>query len=115
MKKCKSGEMLLVMSDWNAKIGCSVEQPMVGGFGLGSRNKRGYLLVDLCHENSMVVTNTWFKNHPRWLYTRRSSGDSTLIIILKLIIFCHQKDSEIPYLIARPTHKQIVTLTIFCW
>ena len=25
-KKCKSGEMLLVMSDWNAKIGCGVEE-----------------------------------------------------------------------------------------
>ena len=23
-KKCKSGEMLLVMGDWNSKIGCSV-------------------------------------------------------------------------------------------
>ena len=76
-KKCRSGEMLLVMGDWNAKIGCSVEQPMVGGYGLGSRNERGDLLVDLCRENSMVVTNTWFKNHPRRLYTWRSPGDLT--------------------------------------
>ena len=37
-KKCKSGEMLLAMGDWNAKIGCGVEQPMVGGYGLESRN-----------------------------------------------------------------------------
>ena len=65
--KCKSGEMLLVMGDWNAKIGCSVEQPMVGGYGLGSRNDREDLLVDWCRENSIVVTNTWFKNHPRRL------------------------------------------------
>ena len=75
--KCKSGEMLLVMGDWNAKIGCSVEQPMVGGYGLGSRNDRGDLLVDWCRENSIVVTNTWFKNHPRRLYTWRSPGDLT--------------------------------------
>ena len=55
------------MGDWNAKIGCSVEQPMVGGYGLGSRNERGDLLVDWCREKGMVVTNTWFKNHPRRL------------------------------------------------
>ena len=45
-KKCKSVEMLLVMGDWNAKIGCGVEQPMVGGYGPASRNERGDLLVD---------------------------------------------------------------------
>ena len=74
-KKCKSRETLLVMGDWNAKIGCSVEQSIVGGHGLGSRNEKGDLLVDWCCENSMVVTNTWFKNHPRRLYTWRSPGD----------------------------------------
>ena len=76
-KKCKSGEMLLVMGDWNAKIGCGVEQPMVGGYSLGSRNERGDLLVDWYRENSMVVTNAWLKNHPRRLYTWRSPGDLT--------------------------------------
>ena len=65
------------MGDWNAKIGCSVEQPRVGGYGLGSRNERGDLLVDWCRENSMVVTKTWFKNHPRHLYVWRSPGDLT--------------------------------------
>ena len=64
------------MGDWNAKIGCSVEQPMAGRYGLGSRNERGDLLIDWRRENSMVVTNTWFKNHPRRLYTWRSPGDS---------------------------------------
>ena len=64
------------MGDWNAKS-CSVEQPMVGGYSLGSRNERGDLLVNQCRENSMIVTNTWFKNHPRRLYTWRSRGDLT--------------------------------------
>ena len=65
------------MGYWNAKNGCSVEQPMVGGYGLESRNERGDLLVDWCRENSMVVTNTWLKNHARRLYTWRSPGDLT--------------------------------------
>ena len=76
-KKCKSGEMLLVMGDWNAKIGCSMEQPMIAGYGQGSRNERGDLLIDWCHETSMVVTNTWFKNHPRRLYEWSSPDDLT--------------------------------------
>ena len=41
-KKCKSGEMLLVTGDWNAKIGCGVEQLMVGDYGLESRNKQNF-------------------------------------------------------------------------
>ena len=76
-KKCKSGEMLLVMGDWNAKIGCSMEQPTIGGYGLGGRNEREDLLIDWCHENSMVATNTWFKIHPRRLYEWISPGDLT--------------------------------------
>ena len=76
-KKCKSGEMLLVMGDWNAKIGCSVEQPIVGVYGLGSRNERGDLLVGWCRENRIAVTNTWFKNYQRRLYTWRSPGNLT--------------------------------------
>ena len=31
---------------------------MVGGYGLGSRNERGDLLVDWCREYSIAVTNT---------------------------------------------------------
>ena len=68
MKKCESGEMLLAMGNWNAKIGCGVEQSMFGGCGLLHRNKRVHLLVDRCRENSVVVTNTWFKNHPKRIY-----------------------------------------------
>ena len=64
------------MGDWNAKIGCCVEQPMAGDYGLENRNERD-LLADWCRENSMVVTNTWFKNHPRHLYTWRCLGDLT--------------------------------------
>ena len=45
-KKCKFGEMLLVTGDRNAKVGYDVEQPMVGGYGLGSRNERRDLLAD---------------------------------------------------------------------
>ena len=63
------------MGDSNAKIGCSVEQSMVGSYGVGSRNEIKDLVVDWCRENSMVTTNTWFKNHPRRLYTWRSPGD----------------------------------------
>ena len=48
---------------------------MVGGYGLVGRNERGDLLVDWCRENSMVVTNTLFKNHSRRLYICRSPGD----------------------------------------
>ena len=68
--------MLLVMGNWKAKIGCYVEQPMLGGYGLENTNEKD-LLADWCRENNIIVTNTWFKNHPRRLCTWRCPGGLT--------------------------------------
>ena len=41
MKHTKSGEINLVMGDWNANVGNQHEYPVTGGFGLEERNARG--------------------------------------------------------------------------
>lgn len=74
-KQCKSSEIKIVMGDINAKIGKGRELNIVGEFGIGERNERGELFVEWCIKNEQVVTNTWFKNHPRRIYTWTSPGD----------------------------------------
>ena len=63
------------MGDLNAKIGQGNEGGVVGPCGLGQRNERGDRLYEWCAENEQVITNTWFKHHPRYLYTWKSPGD----------------------------------------
>jgi len=67
--QCKSQEVIIVMGDFNAKIGEGREDDIVGPHGLGKRNERGEMLFQWCKANSMIVTNTWFMNHKRRRYT----------------------------------------------
>ncbi|PZC74827.1 hypothetical protein B5X24_HaOG207140 [Helicoverpa armigera] len=72
-------EMLVIMGDWNAKIGdTSADDHMrnvVGKYGLGVRNQRGERLLDFCITRELAVHNTRFKHHVRRLYTWVSPGD----------------------------------------
>lgn len=72
----KGEENLIVMGDWNAVVGRGREGQTIGPFGLGERNERGNRLVEFCTEHNLVVTNTWFKNHERRLYTWMRPGDT---------------------------------------
>jgi len=67
--------MLIVMGDMNAKVGDEKFGSTVGNYGLGSRNDRGTRFVQFCEENELVIANTFFKHHPRRLYTWKSPGD----------------------------------------
>ena len=43
---------------------------MTGKFGLGVQNEAGQRLIELfCQENTLVITNTFFQQHKRRLYT----------------------------------------------
>ena len=72
---CKSQEVIIVMGDLNAKIGKGKEQGIVGEDGLGERNARGDTWLDRCIWHDQVITNTWFKQHPKNIWTWQSPGD----------------------------------------
>ena len=78
MKKAKSGEILVVMGDFNAKLGNTKADNYarlnVGYFGMGARNQRGERFLQFCIENSLTVTNTLFQQHVRRLYIWTSPG-----------------------------------------
>ena len=40
--------------------------------GLGAQNEAGQRLTEFCQENALVIANTLFQQHKRWLYTRWS-------------------------------------------
>ena len=75
IKNVKSTEVLIIMGDFNAKVGRGKEGDIVGKFGLGERNDRGERLIQFCVENDLMVANTFFQKPNRKLYTWKSPGD----------------------------------------
>ncbi|XP_071944773.1 uncharacterized protein [Antedon mediterranea] len=75
--QCKSDEINFIMGDLNAKVGHEQDGNTVGEHGMGERNARGDRWVNWCKAKDMTITNTWFKEHPRRIYTRNSPGDVT--------------------------------------
>ena len=74
-KQCNSQDIIYVMGDFNAKVGNERTGNTVGPFGVGNKNDRGDILTAWCQSHDLVITNTWFKNHPRRLWTWQSPGD----------------------------------------
>ena len=47
---------------------------VTGKFGLGVQNEAGQRLTEFFQENTLVIANTLFQQHKRWLYTWTSPG-----------------------------------------
>lgn len=62
-------DIVYVMGDFNAKVGEGREGDVVGEHGLGVRNESGDRLVQFCHDNRFRITNTFFAQPKRRLYT----------------------------------------------
>ena len=62
-------DVLVIMGDWNAKVGSQEIPGVTGKFGLGIQNEAGQRLTEFCQENALVIANTVFQQHKRRLYT----------------------------------------------
>jgi len=72
--------MLLVMGDFNAKVGRREPSAMSSAvelYGLGESNEAGEQLEDFCFEHELALANTMFKQHPRRRYTWTCPGGNT--------------------------------------
>ena len=58
---------LFIIGDWNAKVGSQETPGVTGKFGLGVQNEAGQRQIELCQENTLVITNTLFLQHKRRL------------------------------------------------
>lgn len=70
--KIPCNEPLLIIGDFNSKVGTSHDScitEILGKYGLGDRNERGERFIQFALENSLSIMNTMFKQHPRRLST----------------------------------------------
>ena len=80
MENIHKQDTLYILGDFNAKIGHEMsreEKEVKGIHCLGNRNERGQMLVDLCIENRLAIGNSFFKHHPRRLFTWTSPDGKT--------------------------------------
>ncbi|GFO27997.1 craniofacial development protein 2-like [Plakobranchus ocellatus] len=71
----KSQDIIIVMGDFNAKVGDERVEDVVGPSGIGTINEGGSRLIEWCQVNDFNITNTWNQNHPRRQWTWNSPGD----------------------------------------
>ena len=58
-------DVLLIIGDWNAKVGSQEVPGVTGKFGLGLQTEAGQRLTEFCQENARVIANTLFQQHKR--------------------------------------------------
>src|SRR2546425_470584 len=57
----KGRECVIVMGDFNGKVGENREEDTIGPFGVGVRNGNGERVVNFCKRHNLFATNTWFQ------------------------------------------------------
>ena len=62
-------DVLLIIGDWNAKVGSQETPGVTGKLGLGIQNEAGQRLIEFCQENALVIANTLFQQHEKTLHT----------------------------------------------
>ena len=62
-------DVLFITGDWKAKVGSQEIREVTGKFGLVVQNEAGHRLTEFYQENTLVITNTFFQQHKRRLYT----------------------------------------------
>ena len=56
-------DVLIILGDWNAKVGSQETPGVTGKFGLGMQNEAWQRLIEFCQENALVIANTLFQQH----------------------------------------------------
>ena len=88
LKLIPQKDVLFIIGGWNAKVGSQETPGVTGKFGLGVWNEAGQRLTEFCQENALVIANTLFQQHKRWLY-RWTSPDGQYCYID--FILCSQR------------------------
>ena len=55
MKQLKSQNIKIMMGDFNSKVGSERVEHVVGHFGMGEKNERGYRLIEFCKEHIITL------------------------------------------------------------
>lgn len=71
----KNSSANILMGSWNSNVVAEKVDSVIGPYGLSIRNDRVTRFVELCQQNNLVITNTWFKLPKRLVYGWRSPQD----------------------------------------
>ena len=83
--------VLFIIGDWNAKVGCQELPGVTGRFGLGVQNEADQRIIEFYQDKAQIIANTLFNN------TREDSthGHHQMVNTEnRLIIFFTTKDEE---------------------
>ena len=64
----KKKDILLIIGDWNAKVGSQEIPGVIGKFGL-THNEAEQRLTQFCQESKLAIANMLFQQRKRQLYT----------------------------------------------
>ena len=53
-------DVLIIIRDWNGKVGSQEIPGVTGKFGLGVQKEAGQRLTEFCQENALFIANTLF-------------------------------------------------------
>ena len=58
-------DVLLIIGDWNAKVGSQEILAVTDKLGFGAQNEAGQRLTEFCQENALAIANTFFQQHKK--------------------------------------------------
>ena len=62
-------DVFFIIGNWNAKVGSQEIPGVTCKFCFVVQNEAGQRLTEICQENTLVITNTLFRQYKRRLYT----------------------------------------------
>ncbi|GFN93252.1 craniofacial development protein 2-like protein [Plakobranchus ocellatus] len=71
----ESQDIIIIMGDFNAKVGDERVEDVAGPTGKGTVNEGGSRLIEWCQINDFTIIKTWYQNHLRRQWTWKSPRD----------------------------------------
>ena len=89
IRKVDKRDSLFLIGDFNARIGvdCESRPTCLGNYNMGKMNENGQRLLELCSQNELCVTNTFFQLKPQhyatWQHPRSGHWHQLDYVITK--------------------------------
>ena len=90
-------DVLFIIGDWNVKVGSQEVPGVRGKFGLEVQNEARQRLTEFCQENTLLIANTLFQQHPLSREDSTHGHHQMVNTIITLIIFFAAKDGKVLY------------------
>ena len=98
MKDTPISDKMIIFGDLNARVGCDRESwegvlGVLGAHGVGNMNSNGLLLLSMCAETNLTITNTLFRmtnKYTTWMHPRSKQWH-----LIDYVIVCRHDVREV--------------------